>query len=113
MEFEIIRKFPFPAILILISGFYAAEANFRNIFKRDECKNVWGDVKPDPTRCYGFILCVLGQGIFIPCGKDQIFDPVVRNCVTGDRETCENSGETTQLTTTTGSTSTTTASEVI
>lgn len=57
--------------------------------RQDICKDVWGGVKPDPTRCDGFILCILGQGTFIPCGRNHIFDPSVKNCVPGDKETCE------------------------
>lgn len=57
--------------------------------KQDICADVWAGARPDPTRCDGFILCLLGEGHFIACDRDFIIDPTVKDCVPGDKDTCE------------------------
>jgi hypothetical protein len=53
------------------------------------CQDTYAVILPDPNRCYGYVVCIAYRGTFVPCGRNRIFDPILEDCVPGDRNTCE------------------------
>ena len=43
---------------------------------------------PDPSACYRYFYCLLNVPLPGECAKDRVFDPRLKGCVLGDRETC-------------------------
>lgn len=53
------------------------------------CDGLFGAILPDPSRCYGFIICLVSTPAFYECPSGHIFDVNTAECQPGNRNTCE------------------------
>lgn len=56
----------------------------------------WGQVVPHPNDCVKYYVCILTVPNLRTCGANTVFYPTENRCVTGNQETCDVYGVTTQ-----------------